>query len=146
MSMGNRTFDEHFRFDAIVPALVDDDTATTGWIRVIGQRIVGLVLVGATDITVDAKLRQAQDASGTGAKDITGAGVTQFSGTDDNKWASIDVDAAKLDINNGFTHVELLITVGDGTTGGNVAGVLLQEARHKPPAQPTAYKEAVRVT
>ncbi len=145
MSMGNRTFNEHYRCDAITPALVDDNTKSTGWIRVVGQRIVGLVLVGATDITVDAKLRQAQDDSGTNAKDITGAAVTQFSGTDDNKWASIDVDAARLDVNGNFTHVELLITVGDGTTGANVAGVLLQEVRHKPPVQPAAYKEAVHV-
>lgn len=146
MSMGNRTFNEHYRLDAIVPQTVDDNTATTGWIRVIGQRIVGMVFVGATDIVVDAKIRQAQDASGTGADDITGAAVTQFTATDDNKWATIDVDAAKLNINNGFNHVALVITVGNGSTGAVVAGALLQEARHKPPAQPVAYKEAIRLT
>lgn len=146
MSMGNRTFNEHYRLDAIVPQTVDDNTATTGWVRVIGQRIVGMVFVGDTDITVDAKIRQAQDGSGTGVKDIAGAAITQYTAGDDNKWATIDVDAAKLDINNGFNHVALVITVGNGTTGAVVAGALLQEARHKPPAQPTAYKEAVRLT
>lgn len=56
-------------------------TATTGWISVANHHgLLAIVQTGVlgTGATLDAKLQQAQDASGTGAKDITGKAITQI--------------------------------------------------------------------
>ncbi|ALG75155.1 hypothetical protein VY88_26985 [Azospirillum thiophilum] len=69
----------------------------------------GLLSVGAT---VSAKLEQAKDAAGTGAKDITGKAITPLTeaGDDDNVQAAINCRAADLDVNGGFTHARLTVT------------------------------------
>ena len=69
--------------------------------------------------TLDAKLVQATDSSGTGVKDITGKAITQMTqaGTDQSDTqATIDVRAEELDMDNGFTHVALIITIGTATS------------------------------
>ena len=56
-------------------------TVTTGWISVANHHgLLAIVQTGVlgTGATVDAKLQQAQDASGTGAKDITGKAISQI--------------------------------------------------------------------
>ena len=56
-------------------------TVTTGWISVANHHgLLAIVQTGVlgTGATVDAKLQQAQDASGTGAKDLTGKAITQL--------------------------------------------------------------------
>jgi len=56
-------------------------TVTTGWVpmgnfnSVCALLGVGVMSAGST---VDAKLQQATDSSGTGAKDITGKAITQL--------------------------------------------------------------------
>ena len=79
------------------------------------DRFVATIAVGdmAATATVDAKLVQATDSSGTGKKDITGAAITQLTqaGSDDNKQAKIEVRSEQLDINNGFDHVAVEVTV-----------------------------------
>ncbi len=58
--------------------------------------------------TVDAKVQQVQDSSGTGAKDITGRAITQIvKATGDNKQALINVKPDDLDTANGFGFVRL---------------------------------------
>jgi hypothetical protein len=67
--------------------------------------------------TVDAKLQQATDSSGTGVKDITGKAITQIlKASGDNKVAMINVRDTDLDVNNGFTYVRLTVTVGTATS------------------------------
>jgi hypothetical protein len=68
--------------------------------------------------TLDAKILQATDASGTGAKDLAGAAITQLTqaGTDSDKQALINFRAEDLDINNGFTHVAVSMTIGTATS------------------------------
>jgi len=76
-----------------------------------------MAMISAGDIgtngTIDAKLRQATDSSGTGAKDITGKAITQFTqaGTDkSNKQAFINLESEDLDVANGFRWVALSVT------------------------------------
>ena len=74
--------------------------------------------------TIDAKLRQATDSSGTGVKDITGKAITQLvKASNDNNQAIINVRPEDLDVDNGFTHVCLSVTVG--TAASLMAAALL---------------------
>ncbi|MCB0048953.1 MAG: hypothetical protein KDE24_05320 [Caldilinea sp.] len=146
MSSGNATFHERNLVNFIAPQLLDNAAATSSWLPVSNSpRLTAIVQVGATDTTVDAKLQQATDSSGTGAKDITGAAITQIAGTGDNRFVSIDLATENLDLANGFDYVRLSITAGDGTTGAYAAAVIIQNARHMPPTQPAAYAEKVVV-
>lgn len=99
-----------------------------GWVAAKDfNKFLAIVQAGAlgASATVDAKLQQATDSSGTGAKDISGKAITQFTkaGTDDNKQAEINLRQDELDIANGFTHVRLVIT--PATAACLVAGLLL---------------------
>lgn len=144
--MWNRSFHEQFLVDMIAPQLVDNASVTSSWLPLTNAvRICALLAVGATDITLDAKFEQATDSSGTGAKDVTGAAITQMAATDDNKYKSIDLESALVDTANGFNHVRLKVAVGDGTAGSYVAAFLLRFCRHMPPTQPAAYAEQIVV-
>ena len=104
-------------------------TTTTGWISVANHH--GLLTVIQTGVlgtgaTVDAKLQQAQDSTGTGAKDISGKAITQIvKATGDNKQALINVKPEDLDTVNGFGFVRLSVTVGTAAsqTAAQVLGI-----------------------
>jgi hypothetical protein len=105
-------------------------TVTSGWIAAKNYlAFAALVLAGdlGASATLDAKLEQAQDASGTGAKDITGKAITQLTqaGTDSNKQVIINLRPEELDVDNAFTHFRLSMTVATATSdcGGIVLGV-----------------------
>jgi hypothetical protein len=91
-------------------------TVTTGWISAANHH--GLLVVVQTGVlgasaTLDAKLQQAQDNSGTGAKDINGKALTQLvKASGDNKQALINFKPDELDTVNGFGFVRLSLTVG----------------------------------
>ena len=89
---------------------------TTGWISVANHHgFLSLIQTGVlgTSATVDAKLQQALDSSGTSAKDITGKAISQIvKATGDNKQALINVKPEELDTVNGFGFVRLSLTVG----------------------------------
>ena len=91
-------------------------TATTGWISAANHHgLLAILQTGVlgTGATVDAKLQQAQDATGTGAKDISGKAITQIvKASGDNKQALMNVRAEDLDTVNGFGFVRLSVTVG----------------------------------
>ena len=83
--------------------------------------VMAVIMCGTlgASATVDAKLRQATDSSGTGVKDITGKAITQLTqaGTDaSDKQAIINCAASELDVANSFTHVSLSLTVGTATS------------------------------
>lgn len=92
-------------------------TVTTAWVRVSDyHQLLAELNVGAMGAsgTIDAKLEQATDGSGTGAKIVTGSAITQLTqaGTDSNKQVLINVaDVAKLDIAGDFDYVRLSVTV-----------------------------------
>lgn len=86
-----------------------------------------------TAATVDAKVQQAKDASGTAAKDITGKGLAQIvKASGDNKQAFINVRAEDLDSENGFTHIGIVLAVGAAASivGATLLGV---GSRFSPP-------------
>ncbi len=107
--------------------------------------LMAIVQAGAlgTSATLDFKLVQATDSSGTGAKDITGKAITQLTdaGSDDDKQAIINCREDELDIANDFTHVRLSITVAVATSDG--AGIILGHAPGTEPATDLASVDEI---
>lgn len=114
----------------IDPDATGTGTVTTGWIDASEfDRFLAIVQVGTlgSSATVDAKLEEATDSSGSGAQDISGKAITQLTqaGTDDSdKQALIDLRQTELDLADDYTHFRLSITVGTATSdvGGLVLG------------------------
>jgi len=91
-------------------------TVNTGWVSLADfDSALAILMVGVLGAaaTVDAKLQQATDSAGAGAKDITGKAITQLTkaGTDDNKQVEINVRSDELDVAGSFNHVRLQVTV-----------------------------------
>ena len=117
--------------DAYTAATYTSDWANAGLFR----KMLAIIEAGdlGTSATLDAKLQQAQDASGTGVKDITGKAITQLTqaGTDSDKQALINLDASELDVDNGFEYVRISMTVATATS--DCSAVLLGlEPRYGP--------------
>jgi hypothetical protein len=145
--MNQRSYADNHLVAVITPALVDNNTAGSAWIDM-GQyaRLFAVVAVGGTDTTVDVKIQQSAASNGGSPKDVTGAAVTQLTAdTGDNKYVTIEMEAALMDIKNGYRYAQVLITVGDGTAGATVAGFILCPARHAPVTQPAALAQSVVV-
>lgn len=106
-------------------------TVSTGWVAVADyHQMLALVDVGVfgASATVDAKLQQATDSSGTSAKDITGKSITQLVAAGGNdRQALINLRPQELDTTNSFTHVRLSITVGTAAT--LVSGAIIAAPR-----------------
>lgn len=101
---------------------------SSGWIDASKfQRFMAIVQAGdlGASATLDAKLEQASDSSGTGAKDVTSKAITQLTqaGTDSNKQAIINLLPGELDVDNGFNHFRLTMTVG--TAASDAGGIVL---------------------
>lgn len=103
-------------------------TVTTGWIDM--QKfgaLLAVLAVGALGAsgTVDAKIQQATDDVGAGAKDVAGSAITQLTkaGTDDNKQVLINLRQEDLDKNNAFRFVRLSVTVG--TAASLISAIVL---------------------
>jgi len=100
----------------IDPASIAAGTVTTGWVSAANHHnLLAVIQTGAlgTAATLDAKLQQASDSSGTGAKDISGKAITQIvKAAGDNKQALINLRPEELDVNGGFAYVRLSLTVG----------------------------------
>lgn len=102
-------------------------TVVSDWVNMEDwERVMAIVMAGelGSSATLDAKLRQAKDGSGTGAKDIAGKAITQLTqaGSGSDKQAVINVRREDLDYNNGFTYVALSMTVATATSD---AGAIL---------------------
>ena len=137
---------------ARIVGVVDPDanaaaTYTTGWVSMADfGAVMAVIMAGTlgTDATLDAKLEQASDSSGTGAKDITGKEITQLTqaGTDSDKQAVINCYASELDIENDFTHVRLSMTVAAATS--DCAAIFLGfDARYQVEDDATTVDEIV---
>ena len=136
---------------ATIMAVVNPQSAasaqSSGWISVVQfAALQALIIVGAigSSATVDAKIQQATDSSGTGAKDVSGKAITQLTkaGSDDNKQAVINFRPTDLDFSGGFTHVRLTIT--PATAASLICGVILgMDAREQPPTDATTVDEVV---
>jgi hypothetical protein len=103
----------------VIPPQSATTVQSTGYVSVANaENFLAVVNVGAMIATglVDAKLMQATSAGGAGAKALnnvagTALAITEFTyAADANDQALINVNAAQLDTNNGFTFIALLIT------------------------------------
>ena len=110
-------------------------TSSTGWIPVRAHHaLLAVVHTGVlgTGATVDAKVQQALDATGTSAKDITGKAIAQIvKASGDNKQALINVAPQDLDAVGGFGFIRLSVTVA-GAASLTSAQVLGANARELP--------------
>lgn len=107
----------------IDPANHNNSTQVSDWIDMRKFHEAAFVLLlGAADAAVNAKLREATDGSGTDAQDITGKGMTALGGSDDNKQVVFNLRAEEMTLNSGYTHAALSVTVGNGTT--NIVGAV----------------------
>jgi hypothetical protein len=141
--MQNFTFHENVEVDVLeIPATITTNTSSYLSMEEYESAIF-FMSIGATDDTVDMKVVQATDSSGTSSKDITGAAITQLTGSDDNKYASIEIHESDLDIQNSFTHVATTVTIAGTTTGTVWCNRYPSESA--PLTQPTAYTEQVDV-
>jgi hypothetical protein len=143
----NAKFTEKFATLAVLaPASVAASTVLTSWVPVGEyQNIVAYIQTGVLGAaaTVDARLRQATDNAGTGAKDITGKALVQIvKATGDNKVASIEARVEDMDTNGNFTHVALSVTVG---TAASLLGAQLIGAnpRNMPPTNAAIVVQVV---
>lgn len=100
----------------LVPVSQSAATVTSTWVPAANFHRIAAVLqtgVMATGSTLDAKLQQATDASGTSAKDITGKAITQMvAASGGSKEITIECRTGELDLTNGFGYVGLVVTVG----------------------------------
>lgn len=112
-------------------ATIDPDAYTTGaytsdWVDMtFFRRVVFYVLAGTlgSSATLDCKLQEATDSSGTGNTDISGKSITQLTqaGSDSDKQAEIEI--ADHELSAGFTHVAAVMTVGTATSDAGVAAI-----------------------
>lgn len=123
------------------PASQAPGTVVTPWVpaanlhRVIAEIQTGVLGTGAT---IDAKLRQATNSSGTGAKDVPGKALTQIvKASGDNDQAFIEATGDDLDSANGYGYVQLSLTVG--VAASLVSASLKGRTRYNPAS---AYNQA----
>lgn len=134
---------------ATLVGVIDPQSASTakssGWIAAKDYASFRAdILVGAIAATgtFDAKLEQASDGSGTGAKDITGKAITQLDEDGDNKQLQIELYPEELDLANGFTHFRLTVT--PATAASLLAGAVYGFGpRYGPGTDATSVAEIV---
>ncbi|RMG88669.1 MAG: hypothetical protein D6712_03170 [Chloroflexi bacterium] len=151
------SFFNNFDSDVVIHqgiAPATQGSLNTGWIAPFvndgANRAVFLLDVGTlgAGVTIDMKLEQATDSSGTGAKDITGAVITQVTDTTDERVRTIEIAPNALDDINGYTYVRAVVTVAGGT-GTAPYGVLALSRQLREPGNTTSgsdWDEAVFVT
>ena len=104
----------------IDPQTLNAGTTLTAFVPVKNHHtFMAMVNVGTfgAGATVDAKLRQALDAAGTGAKDIAGRSIVQMlAAGGNNKQAIINMKTGDLDTEGNFAFIALSVTVGTAAT------------------------------
>ncbi len=112
-------FSEVNRLDQIVPASRNQAEILTAYVSMRDyHKATAIIQVGsiAANGVVNAKLIQATDTLGAGAKEIAGKAITALGDTDDNKMCVIELDTSELDVANRYDCIALQIN-----TGGNCA-------------------------
>ena len=137
---------------APVVGVIDPDNnaagaLSTAWIDMsLFHSIMAVIMAGTIEATgtIDAKLEQATDSSGTGVKDVTGKAITQLTaaGSDSDKQAIVNCRSDELDADNAFTHVRLTMT-GATAAADSAAVVLGFDARYQPAADLSTVDEVV---
>lgn len=110
-----------------------------------GKKRFGVMgIVNAVNTATVIQVQQATAANGT-PKNIDGAVKTiAADGSDDGKWFIIEVDTAKMDINNDYQYITVDVS---GAAGSNdlVTLLLLEFAGDKIPVTQVDFDEAVKV-
>lgn len=133
----NRPTDIVAIVDTIDPDVVTAGAVNGAWVSAADfNSFMAIVMAGTLGIsaTLDFKIEQATDGTGTGAKDVTGKAVTQITQAVTNQsdtQAIIEFCGEDLDVDNDFTHVRMVMTVGTATSD---AGAVLMglDARYGP--------------
>jgi len=95
------------------------------------RRVFFVLDVGDTDTTVDAHLDEFTSPGGAGRHTLAGKSITQLAATDDNSVVVLEVSAEEL--SKGYRAVQLVVTVGSGSTGAYVCAVGLADvSRYRP--------------
>jgi len=117
-------------------------TYTTGWLDAgTACQWMAVISAGTVGTSADAKIEQASDSSGTGAKDLSGSDITQLVAAGS---ALIEFQPSDLDTANDFDHVRLSITTVGATTVAS--GQLISRGhRYEPQAQGSKIDEEVTV-
>lgn len=101
---------------AIAPVSQAAGSVSTSWVPLANfnqaMAVISAGVLGAS-ATLGAKIEQATDAAGTGAKDVTGKAITNLvKATDDGKQAIINLRAEELDVSNRYAFIRLTLAVG----------------------------------
>ena len=126
MSLNVKASEQIAVLAAINPSSQAAGAATSGWVSAANfNKFLALVQTGAfgASATVDANIQQAQDGTGTGAKAIgSGRAITQLvAASNANQQVEINLDAQELDVSNGFSYIQLTVTVGVAATETSAA-------------------------
>ena len=97
---------------------------------------VGSALVGTS---LNFKIQQATDSSGTANKDISGLAITALTSAGS---ALINITASDLDTDNDFTHIAMVIVTAGATTLAS-AELIAIDARYEPLAQGAEIDEVI---
>jgi hypothetical protein len=113
---------------AVIAPVSSAAALASGWVDAAQyQNLLAVIQLGVMQAgaTVDAKLQQATDNAGAGAKDIAGKAIAQFlhATPDDGKQALINFRQDDLDVAGGFRYVKLVMT--QATAASLVAGLIL---------------------
>ena len=104
-----------------------------------------LVFAGTLNSALTCAVYQDTSATVTASvKAVTGASVI-IGATDDDKWRSVEVEAARLDIANNFRYVTLDVSGAGGGDDYLCIVFVGWDARREPVTQPANYLEAVVV-
>jgi hypothetical protein len=122
---------EKIRIDqAFAPVDIDADQTGAWFSMVHYRRVLGVVTANTVAQTknVTIQLMQAQDASGTGAKALSGI-VTKVAGTGGQK-LTLEVEAMSDAMDEGFTHVTVKVTSDTATALLAAALIVRGEGRY----------------
>jgi len=129
----------------IDPDAYGTGTETTAWIAAEDfNNFLAVISAGTlgTSATLDAKIEEAEDGSGTNPQDL-GKSIAQLTqaGTDQSdKQALINFRADEL--SDGYTHVRVSMTVGTATSDA-AAYLFGFDARYEPATDATSVDEIV---
>ncbi len=128
-------------------AITDGNFPASGSYIEVGefQHFAYLVKYGTLDSALTAQVRQDTSATETASiKDITSAVIT-IGATDDGKWATIEVETARLDSNNLFHFVTLAVSGAAGANDFLDLAFLGWGARTRPVTQVANYDQAIEI-
>lgn len=115
MPTDNRRLNELIIPIAVLPPVTGAQASVeSGWVDMADhEQVLAVINCGVFGTTIDFKLQQATDASGTAKKDITGKAITQIVGNDEI--ATIECSGYEMDTANGFTFLAMDITTVGAT-------------------------------